>query len=339
MSIVIQSILWAVFGTILYKEKIVSENLPRLLGRTLYWVGVPLQIFFLARKSNFDRVVWLPPVVTIAAIMMGILIALITLEVLKQFIVEIVTKLVPQNKLKNRFLSVELSITPSTKQFLDRITPVNRVGTGSFILASILGNTGFIGLALVPSFIDRSYWSWIVLYGLVHNVLGSYGIGVLIADYFSYSAKKSSWSDRLNNLLFLPSLWAFAYGYLGRNIPLPSTIETIITWGVLFVVPGAFILIGMQLSSLQKWQNLSSGVMPAILKSFILPGLLGVVLTLFGIAGEARLVLVLMSSMPTAFASIILAEEYNLNRQIPASSVLLSTLALPGIMFTWLTIF
>ncbi|MEM8832360.1 MAG: AEC family transporter [Cyanobacteria bacterium P01_G01_bin.19] len=339
MSIVIQSILWAVFGTILYKEKIVSENLPRLLGRTLYWVGVPLQIFFLARKSDFDRVVWLPPVATIAAIIMGIFIALITLEVLQQLILAIATKMLPQNKLEHLFSSVGLSIAPSTQQFGDHITPVNRIGTGSFVLASILGNTGFIGLALVPSFIDRSYWSWIVLYGLTHNVLGSYGIGVLVADHFSHSENKSGWRDRLHNLLFLPSLWAFAYGYLGRNIPLPSIIETIMTRGVLFVVPGAFILIGMQLSSLRRWQSLSSGIMPAILKSFIVPGLLGVVLTLFGIGGEARLVLVLMSSMPTAFASIILAEEYNLNRQIPASSVLLSTLALPGVLFTWLAVF
>ncbi len=339
MLIILQSILWAIFGTILYREKIVDENLPRLLGRTLYWVGVPLQIFFLARKSNFDRIVWLPPLMTIAVILIGLVLTIFVVEILKQFIFAIVTKLIPQNHIEGILWSVRSSIPLSTRQFLDRATPDNRKSIGSFILASILGNTGFIGLALVPSFIDSSYWSWIVLYGLTHNVLGSYGLGVLIADRYSHSEKKNNWGNQLQGLLFLPSLWAFAYGYFGRNIPLPSIVETIISKGVLFVVPGAFILIGMQLSKLQQWQNLSSGIIPAMLKTLIIPGLAGLILTLLGLNGDARLVLVLMSSMPTAFASIILTEEYDLDRLIAASSILLSTLALPIVIFIWLAIF
>ena len=339
MLIIIQSILWAAFGTILYREKIVNENLPRLLGRTLYWVGVPLQIFFLARKSNFDQVVWLPSVITLAAIMVGLIFAVLIVEILQQFILATVTRLVPQNQIEGLFLSVGLSIPLSTRQFIDRITPENRSSAGSFVLASILGNTGFIGLALVPSFVDSNYWSWIVLYGLTHNVLGSYGLGVLVADRYSNTQIKSNWWSQLQNIFFLPSLWAFAYGYFGRDIPLPSIIETIISQGVLFVVPGAFILIGMQLSTLQHWQNISSAIIPTLLKMLVIPGLVGFVLTIFGLTGDARLVLVLMSSMPTAFASIILAEEYNLDRQVAASSILLSTLALPMVIFMWLTIF
>lgn len=339
MLIILQSILWAIFGTILYREKIVNENLPRLLGRTLYWVGVPLQIFFLARKSNFDQIVWLPPLMTIVIILIGLVLTVFVVEILKQFIFAIVTKLIPQNQMEGLFWSVRSSIPLSTRHFLDRATPDNRKSVGSFILASILGNTGFIGLALIPSFVDSGYWSWIVLYGLTHNVLGSYGLGVLVADHYSHSEKKSDWRNQLQGLLFLPSLWAFAYGYFGRDISLPSIIETIVSQGVLFVVPGAFILIGMQLSKLQQWQNLSLGIIPAMLKTLIIPGLAGLLLTLFGLRGDARLVLVLMSSMPTAFASIILAEEYNLDRQIAASSILLSTLALPIVIFIWLTIF
>ena len=115
--------------------------------------------------------------------------------------------------------------------------------------------------------------------------------------------------------------------------------EGIISKAILLVVPGAFILIGMQLSELQQWQNLRLGVFPTILKVLIIPGLTGLLLTCFGLHGDSRLVLVLMASMPTAFASIILTEEYKLNRQIVASSVLLSTLFLPVIILFWLAIF
>ena len=342
MLIILQSILWAIFGIILYREKIVDDNLPRLLGRTLYWVGVPLQIFFLARRSNFDQIALIPPVMTVAVIAIGLMLAVFVVEILKQLVLAIATRVVPQSQIEGLLLSVGLSMPVSTRQFIDRATPNNKQGIGSFVLASILGNTGFIGLALIPPFVDPSYWSWIVLYGVAHNVLGSYGIGVLVADRYSHSGTKSrqiNWFNQLQNLLFLPSLWAFAYGYFGRDIPLPSAIEAIVSKAVLLVVPGAFILIGMQLSKLQQWQNLSSGVIPAMLKTLVVPAIAGLLFTIVGLEGDARLVLVLMSSMPTAFASIILAEEYNLDRQVAASSILLSTLALPLVIFIWLTVF
>ena len=54
---------------------------------------------------------------------------------------------------------------------------------------------------------------------------------------------------------------------------------------------------------------------------------------------EARLALVLMSGMPTAFAGLILAEEYDLDRELTASSVALSTGALLITIPLWLTLF
>lgn len=339
MLIILQSILWAVFGTILYREGIVNKDLPRILGRTLYWLGVPLQIFFLARRSNFEQIVWLPPVVTIAMLIIGLILAVAIAKILKQLIFVVVTKLTPQNQLEGLLLSVGLSVPKPTRQLLDHLTPKGDYDTGSFILAAILGNTGFIGLALVPSLVDSNYWSWIVVYGVVHNLLGSYGLGVLVADYYSNSENQKNWWHQLQSLLFLPSLWAFAYGYFSRNIPLPGLLETTISQGVLLIVPGAFILIGMQLSQLQQWQNLTSGILPTLIKMLLLPALTGLLLTCFGITGDGRLTLVLMSGMPSAFAGIILVEEYNLDRQVVASSILLSTLILPLTIFLWLAMF
>jgi len=339
MTVILQGILWVVFGTIIYREQIVSRNLPRLLGRTLYWLGVPLQIFVLARKSNFDSIAWLPPLMTVVMLLVGLATALFVVQILKQLVFAVVSKLTPQNELEGLLLSFGLLAPRPTVKIINKISPQSDRSTGSFVLASILGNTGFIGLVLIPPLVDSNYWGWIVLYGVAHNVLGSYGLGVLLADYYGrFENRGSSW-NQLQKLLFLPSLWAFAYGYLSNDLALPTWIENIITQGVLFVVPGAFILIGMQLSRFGQWQNLSVGAIPTILKMLVLPGIAGFLLTCFGLEGDARLVLVLMSGMPTAFASIILVEEYDLDRQIAASSVLLSTIALPIMIFIWLAIF
>ena len=361
MLVIFQSILWSAFGVILYREQIVDANITKLLGRLLYWFGVPLQIFFLARKSNFESIVWLPSIVTVMALLLGLGLALVILHSFKKKnlsdrdIIMLLpscsdssrthakTPLPEQTdsllvKAKSNSLATRKDHFDFDFDFNSALPRTNK-GMASFILASILGNTGFVGLALIPSLVSQNYWSWIVLYGVTHNVLGSYGLGVLVADYFGHSEQKSSWLNQLQNLLFLPSLWAFTYGYISRNLPLPEIVETIIAKGVLLVIPGAFILIGMQLSKLQQWQNLRAGVISSLLKMLVLPGITGLILTCFGMRGDSRLVLVLMSSMPTAFASIILAEAYDLERNIAASSILLSTLSLPLVLFLWINIF
>ena len=345
MLIILQSILWSVFGVIIDRERIVSKNIPRLLGRALYWLGVPIQIFFLARRSNFEQIIWLPPLVTVLVLLMGLALALIISRTFKLLlprklpILSLLKTMFARNPIPRLKISTNVESALVVRTIYQKLLPTTSSETGSFILASILGNTGFIGLALIPPLVDRDYWSWIVLYGVAHNILGSYGLGALIADYYSYSKTNNNWWERLQNLLFLPSLWAFAYGYISRDLDLPDLIETFVSQAVLLVVPGAFILIGMQLSKLQQWQNLRVGIFPALLKMLVLPGITGLLLTCFGMRGDSRLVLVLMSGMPTAFASIILTEAYNLDRNTAASSILLSTVSLPLVLLLWLSIF
>lgn len=341
MVVIFQSILWLIFGVIVYREKVVGANTPKLLGSILYWIGMPLQIFFLARQSNFADIAWLPPLVMVMALLSGLGITLLILRVFKQFLPSDHARILLPNpnqssaivKVKSDALAVRMRV------YQDLSLPKSNKQIGGFILASILGNTGFIGLALIPPLISQNYWSWVVLYGVAHNIIGSYGLGVLVADHYSPSGKKKNWQQQLQNLLFLPSLWAFAYGYASRELSIPSFLEIAIAKGVLLVIPGAFILIGMELSRLQQWQNLRSGIFPTLVKMLIIPGTIGLILTSLGIEGDKRLVLVLMSSMPTAFASVILSETYNLDRNVAASSILLSTLSLPVVLSFWLTIF
>ena len=341
MVVIFQSILWLIFGIIIYREKVVTSNTPSLLGRILYWIGMPLQIFYLARQSDFADIAWLPPIVMVMALLSGLGTCLLILRLFKQLLPsDHVRIMLSHPSESSAIVKVESdALTVRMRVYQDLSLPKTRKEVGGFILASILGNTGFIGLALIPPLISQSYWSWVVLYGVAHNILGSYGLGVLVADYYSPSVQKKNWRQQLYKLLFLPSLWAFAYGYTSRELSLPSFIDIAIEKAVLLLIPGAFVLIGMELSKLQQWQNLRSGIFPTLVKMLIIPGIVGLGLTILGISGDKRLVLVLMSSMPTAFASVILSEAYNLDRNVAASSILLSTLSLPIVLSLWLVIF
>ena len=291
--------------------------LPQLLGRSLYWIGVPLQVFALARRSDFAKAVWLPPLITVAVLLLGLGLASLSLMVLRNS-------------------SFRL---PFGAKLSSKVWSRNRSSQGSFILASILGNTGFVGLAIVPAFVSDPYLSWVVLYGVTHNLLGSYGLGVILASYFGQKGQKSHWWIQLRDVSRVPSLWAFAVGWFSRYVQFPTFIELGLHASLCLVIPGAFLLIGIQLSKLQGIKSLRISLVPATLKMLVLPGLTGLGLTLLGLSGDARLALVLMSGMPTAFANLILAEEYNLDRQLAAGSVLLSTVGLPLMIPLWLAVF
>ncbi|MFM9264562.1 hypothetical protein [Tychonema sp. BBK16] len=70
---------------------------------------------------------------------------------------------------------------------------LTRSSQGSFILASILGNTGFVGLAITPSIISADNNNWAVLYSVTNNVIGTYGFGVFIASYYGHSEQENHW--------------------------------------------------------------------------------------------------------------------------------------------------
>ena len=336
MWTIVNSVFWTSLGVILFRCQLVPTNLPRLLGRSLYWIGVPLQIWVLARRSNFNEAIWIPPLATVVVLLLGLILALSILQQWRQLKTAYSDKSIQFSWLND--LIYFFSGLPLAVQFLQKAIPSNRSGKGSFVLASMLGNTGFIGLAIIPNFIDQHYWSWVVLYGVTHNLIGSYGLGAVVANYFSPSKTTKKRSLGLTNLLKVPVLWAFTIGYLSRNLSLPDGIEIITQYGIFIVVPSAFLLIGMQLGKLQGLKSLKVAIAPTSLKIFILPGLVAIVATLLGVNGDGRLALVLMSGMPTAFANVILAEEYNLDRQIAAGTILLSTVILPLILPFWLTL-
>ena len=334
MGIIVNSVLWTSIGVVLLRCQLIPSSLPRLLGRSLYWIGVPLQILVLARRSDFSEAIWVPPLTTVIVLLLGLLLALSILQKwreLKYVYLDKSRQFSWLNDLIYIFASLPLPI-----KFFQKFIPSNRAGKGSFILASTLGNTGFIGLAIVPNFIEQHYWSWIVLYGVTHNLLGSYGLGAIIANYFSCSKTNKKRAMRLRDLLKVPSLWAFAIGYSTRNLSFPDSLELIINHGVVIVVPSAFLLIGMQLGKLQGIKSLKAALVPTSLKILILPGLAALGLTILGVHGDGRLALVLMSGMPAAFANVILAEECNLDRHISAGTILLSTMMFPLVLPFWL---
>jgi malate permease and related proteins len=290
---------------------------PRLLGRGLFWIGLPLEIFALARQTHFSILIWRAPLYTAVALLCGFLLGWLGYRFLQPLLEPPAIELPPT-------LPLPAINDPRTEQ-------------GSFILSTMLGNTGFVGIAIASTLISTENLVWAIVYTVSQNLLGSWGMGVIISNHFGRPAQP--WWQQLPALLKVPSLWAFALGWCSQDLPLPGIVETALEQSIWIVIPAAFVLTGLRLSQLSGWQSLKLGGLSALLKVLLLPLIMGTVTTLTGITGEPRFALVLMTAMPTAFAALILAEEYNLDPHLPTSAIAVGTFGLLLLLPLWVAIF
>ena len=324
--------LWTGLGFLLLR--FLPESIPHWLGRSLYWVGVPLEILALTRRTHFSAQVSLAPVVTIAALLIGLLLAWLTLQAMRRIsdAGHSASSIAPEAIAPASDVEKALGLANSAIW-------QSRSRRGSFLLAAIMGNTGFVGLAIAPAFVDPAYTSWLVFYSITQNVFGTYGgIGVFIASFYGRSAEQPHGWTQVRDVLTGPSLWAFAIGSTTQAIALPEAAETGLQACVWVVIPAALLLMGMRISQLRGWASLKLAILPAVFKVTIMPGLVGLIATAIGLASDARLALVLMAGMPSAFAGLILAEEYQLDRELIASSIVLSTGLLLVMIPVWLAL-
>lgn len=309
-------ILWTGLGALAFR--FLPQTFPRLLGRSLYWIGVPWQIFALARQTDFSADVGLTPVITIATLGTGILLAWFTLQGL---------------------ILLKSQVRETDPWWLSLIPPLDSAHQGTFVIAAMLGNTGFVGLGIIPALLQGNDMSWAVFFSVTQNLIGTYSIGVLIASYYGRSDQPNHWSQLLRDVLTVPSLWAFLLGYFTQSVTFPVWADAIASSSLLLVIPASFLLMGMRLIQLQGLGALRMAIVPVLLKVLVLPALVSIGVTLLGLTGDARLSLVLMAGMPSAFASLILAEEYDLDRELAASCIALSTIGILLMVPIWLVLF
>jgi len=322
-------IVWTSLGLILVQ--FLPDSFPRLLGRSLYWVGVPVQIFTLARQTAFDRDAALVPAIALLGLLIGLVLASLGLWYLQR---RWVLATPPPNSTggvipeAGAIAEPDLeTAAPVVEQLPDQpwLNPARR---GGFMLSSILGNTGFVGLAVVPSFVAEPYRGWIVLYSVTHNLIGTYGIGVLLASFYARSHGHNPWFKTFRDILTVPSLWAFAIGLFSRRFAFPNWLEMGFRGSLWVIIPAALLLMGIRLRQIQGWQGLKRGIVPALIKMLGIPMSIGLITGALHLPADPRLALVLMAGMPTAFAGLILSEEYELERELIASSIVISTLML-----------
>lgn len=291
--------------------RLLPPSVALRLGQSLFWVGVPLSIFSFLRQTDLSGGVWIAPIIAWAAMLLGIALAALWLRRSAQSSGEIAG---------------------------DRPTALwAKSSQGSFLLSSMVGNTGYLGYPIALAIAGPQHFGWALFYDLIGSTVGAYGLGILIAARYGMSAPSNL--QMLQALLKNPAMTSLLLGLLWKNQPMPAALEQALShlaWGVIGV---ALVLLGMRLSQLSTWDQWPHAIASLAIKMLIVPLLLGAALPFLGLSNPAQQVLILQMAMPPAFATLVITEAYNLDRSLTVTALAVGTLGLLMVLPFWLWLF
>jgi malate permease and related proteins len=279
------------------------QRVPLALGQFLFWLGIPISIIGFMRRADLSGQIFLAPVVAWAAMLLGL-------------------------GCSRLWIRAQGKDWPRPTQ-------------GSFSLAAMLGNTGYIGypvVLLLPQ-LGLSVFGWALFYDALGTLLGSYGLGAILASEFSgrpHPKTQAVWLSWLIEVLRNPIILAFGAGLALKAVDLPAGLDAALYGFAWTVVMLSLILMGLRIQQLTSWRHVSRAGIAIAIKMLILPLAVGLGLTVLGVDGAPRLVMVLQAGMPSAFSNLVLAEAYELDRELSVTCVGLSSVGLLLTLPLWL---
>lgn len=278
-------------------------TVPTRLGQYLFWVGVPISIVSFLRQSSLSGQIWIAPAIAYLAILLGAFLAWVGIK--------------GQAYFRN-------SVPKQSTQ-------------ASLILAATLGNTGYLGFPITLAILGKEYFAWALFYDLLGSFPGTYGLGVLLAARFGGSVQ-NHWQTA-KAILINPALWSFGFGLLIQEATIPPVVEFGLEKFAWSSVALSLVLIGMRLGLLKSWRSLPQAGMSLGIKMLLIPLILGSMLPLFGLTGSTAKVIVLQMAMPPAFGTLVIAETFNLDRDLAVTALAAGTIVLLVTLPVWLWLF
>ncbi|MEA5579765.1 AEC family transporter [Nodularia harveyana UHCC-0300] len=279
------------------------NSVPNRVGQGLFWVGVPISIVAFLRQADLSGQIWIAPAIAYLAISLGAFLAWCGMRGQAYF-------------------------THTTYQ---------KSTQGSLFLAAMIGNTGYLGFPISLALAGPEYFAWALFYDMLGTLFGAYGLGIVLASHFGGNIR--NYGQITKSLLINPALWSFAFGLLFRQVTLPTVWESTLETLAWIVVALTLVLIGMRLSGLTSWHKLPPAGISLTIKMLIVPLVIGSLLPLLGVTGEPALVIVLQMSMPPAFATLVIAETFNLDRDLAVTSLAMGCMVLLVTLPLWLWLF
>lgn len=323
-------------------DRALHRIVPGYLGKFLFFIGVPIGVVNFIRKADLSGSIYLSPVVAWFSILLGILCAWLWLRNVRE---------VWPIKSQGSFTLVTMVGNTSYLGF-PVILLLPQLGPDYFgwaVLYDVLGTFfGAYGLGVIlaaqwnrkaqaQSQVQHKPKPVSTETDSRESMIASFSEEAVVRDQLRGALPSQvPFGQIITEVFKSPNLFAFVLGLGLRTVVFPKWLDlglSFVAWGVIML---ALVLMGMRLQQLDSLQSLKAAFPAVSIKMFLVPLLVAMTLTSIGIEGPPRLVLILQSAMPSAFGTLVLAETYNLDRELVVTSLGLSSALLLLMVPFWL---
>jgi predicted permease len=203
---------------------------------------------------------------------------------------------------------------------LSKIMNFARDVTGSLLLVAVLGNTSFLGIPMVTSYLGNGALPYIVIYDQIGTFLALATYGTLIVSLYTNS-NGFSIRDIVKKVITFPPFIALVFALLVGDFKYPSAIIKTFEMLSATIVPLALVSVGLQLQLKLPNGTLKPFSVALITKLLFAPLVAVLVCKIFGFSGFAVDVSILESAMGPMITAGVVASMAGLAPRLSASIV------------------
>ncbi|NQY26267.1 MAG: AEC family transporter [Piscirickettsiaceae bacterium] len=220
-----------------------------------------------------------------------------------------------------------------------RFFKASKKQTGTLLLAASFPNSTYLGLPVLDQVIGSYTRSTVLQYDLFACTPILLSIGMLIAHYYGDSNTEV---HPLRELIKVPPLWAVIIGITLNTLGIqqPEIVHAGLMTLAGGVVPLMLIVLGMSI----RWQSLRFNYLKllfpvALISLVVVPLVVFSTSHIINFDADKIIIVTLIAAMPTMVFGIVICERYQLDSQLYAAAVAVTTLTslitLP-LWFNWL---
>lgn len=322
---------WNLLGYIL--GKLLPKVFTTYLGKILLFFGVPISIISFLRQADLSGWIIIAPTTAWVAILVGAGLAWIWIDLG-----------LSDERFRNLSRGItsreqRLESTPSVGAGVEMETAWSGATQGSFLLAMTLGNTAFMGYPISLALVGPQYFAWALFYDLMGSTIAAYSVGVALASRYGSMSSGKKPPNPFLSMVKTPALWSLPIGLGMRFVPLPTVVSSGMNAIAWTTVTLSLVMIGMQLSQLKTLRNVKKALTCVSIKMLLTPLVVGTGLMFFGVTGAPRMAMVLQMAMPPAFSTLVIAQAYNLDRDLTVTTLAVGVVLLLFTIPIWLWLF
>ncbi|RAP52216.1 MAG: hypothetical protein BZ138_03535 [Methanosphaera sp. rholeuAM270] len=198
----------------------------------------------------------------------------------------------------------------------------SKVKTWTIVIACSMMNTGFLGFPITMGVFSNEGFLYAIFFDLGTTIIFVI-FGILLVNFFGGNRMEIL----RQSITFVP-LWAVVLALLFNifNLDYGYVLENSLTYLGQATIPLIMITLGLRLDFNEMKSSISDSLFVAIVKLFVAPAVMFLVLTFIGFEGLGFQVSVLESGMATAMNALVLAINYDLDVKLMSSVIFFNTL-------------